>query len=661
MPIRVRWNNVAGQECTIRPTPLISIVSELNQTGAGDILGVTYKITLNGKLLPDEGTPYALMNTQQDAVYPTLPANYAPQPVRVGPFGTFDNNISHFGDNRPPRQNLVMVGGDGKEQTQWQNALMMKQRSIRALFANHGQRMEITDVEFDIATVICFPRIVSVSFAESQLTTSCDYTVELEADTLWTYATVDPDGNRDQSRPHTNAIYGLKEINFMTDTANAYIKDFSESWNIEVDESKGEVLSTDNTYIPRSYRVTHNISATGKDHYTPNSTMFGFGADEIRRLKAWEQAKKFVTARLANAPEHRNDTLDPTLGFADRVHNRQVDANSVTPSERQDLGYNVNEGYPNKSSHLPNTQYPASQDVFWPAIGGRIGAGALDLINQYNGFNHTRTESIDETAGSYSVVETWLLASGTAYENYTMSVNTALGDPFIKVSINGNVKGLTQRRANDQEYGGGSNDGDFYSVPNQYENALNHYNNISNNQLFGVGSMIYKRANNQTQVQLNAEPKSVALSVNEFAGEITYALEFDNRPTNIISNTVNETISINDTYPGDVFATIPVIGRTTGPILQYIGGRTEYRRDVAVNLTMDYTKIPYGSGRSPLLLAKPSVNEPTATEIANLLDSLSPANEPGIRKYFISAPTESWEPKTGNYNFNISFTYELDK
>ena len=62
MPIRVRWNNVAGQECTIRPTPLISIVSELNQTGAGDILGVTYKITLNGKLLPDEGTPLSLIH-----------------------------------------------------------------------------------------------------------------------------------------------------------------------------------------------------------------------------------------------------------------------------------------------------------------------------------------------------------------------------------------------------------------------------------------------------------------------------------------------------------------------------------------------------------------------------------------------------------------------
>ena len=59
MPIRVRYKNTAGQECTIRPTPFVAISSELNQTGAGDILGVTYTITLTGKLLPDHGLPYA--------------------------------------------------------------------------------------------------------------------------------------------------------------------------------------------------------------------------------------------------------------------------------------------------------------------------------------------------------------------------------------------------------------------------------------------------------------------------------------------------------------------------------------------------------------------------------------------------------------------------
>ena len=138
-------------------------------------------------------------------------------------------------------------------------------------------------------------------------------------------------------------------------------------------------------------------------------------------------------------------------------------------------------------------------------------------------------------------------------------------------------------------------------------------------------------------------------------------MEFDNRPTNIISNVVSENINVNDTYPGDVFATIPVIGRPTGPILQYIGGRTEYKRDVSVNLIMDHTKVPYGSGRQSLLLLKPSVNEPTASQLGMLLETLSPANEPGVRKYFIGPPSESWEPKTGSYSLNLSFTYELDK
>ena len=47
--------------------------------------------------------------------------------------------------------------------------------------------------------------------------------------------------------------------------------------------------------------------------------------------------------------------------------------------------------------------------------------------------------------------------------------------------------------------------------------------------------------------------------------------------------------------------------------------------------------------------------------LADLLKELSPANEPGVRKYFINAPTESWNPKDGSYSFNISWTYELDK
>ena len=162
-------------------------------------------------------------------------------------------------------------------------------------------------------------------------------------------------------------------------------------------------------------------------------------------------------------------------------------------------------------------------------------------------------------------------------------------------------------------------------------------------------------------VQLNSQPTSVSLGTNEFTGEISYSLAFNNRPTNIVSGVIAESIQVNDTYPGDVFAVIPVLGRETGPVLQYIGGRTEYKRDVSINLTMDYTKVPYGSGRNTLLLKKPSLVEPTATQIADLLKELSPQGEFGVRKYFISPPSESWSPKEGTYSFNVSFTYELDK
>ena len=616
MPIRVRWKNDPAHECTIRPTPLVSIATEFNTTAAGDMLGATYTITLTGKLLADEGTPYALRNIDGDVYAAHIGGGRYPN--LCGPYNTFDNNISHFGNNRPPKQKI-----DHKQSL---NAILMKQRSLRGLFAEHGQRIEITDVEFDLATVVFFPRIRNISFSEGDYVNSCDYSITLEADTMWTYGLVDGDGNRDQSDPMSNAKYGLIEANFLREDDNGYIKDFSESWSIEVDEGQGEVVSFDNTFIPRAYRITHNISANGKDHYMPPAN------GQVERLKAWEQAKRFVVNRLSFDPAYNNDKflLDGTYDM-------------------------TSHGYPNKDPFNQMNLLGMPPNIY-----GQIGAGTIDLVSAYNGFNHTRTETIDEAGGSYSVVETWLLASGNAYETYNMSVNSSVGDPFVKVSINGNVKGLTLRGANDSRYGGRNGLGDQVGANMPYTNALEHYNSISNNQAFGVGSMIYKRANNQTQVQLNAEPKSISLGQNEYAGTITYALEFDNRPTNIITNTAAETISVNDTYPGDVFATIPVIGRPTGPVLQYIGGRTEYKRDISVNLIMDYTKIPYDSGR-PLLLTKPSVSEPTATELAMLLESLSPANEPGVRKYFINAPTESWEPKAGAYNFNISFTYELDK
>lgn len=571
MPVTVYYKNDGNQGCTIRPVPLVTISTNIIKTGGGDPIGVNYSITLAGTIITDRGSPFA--RDPIGSIYPTLP-NSPSNPILgslIGPYESFSN---YYLATDPPKQN---ISNDSAS-----HAVFWKQKALRALFAQDGQRVEITDWAGSEASIVCFPRVVSVEFQEGIYVDRCDYTITLEADTLLKFdgKTVDNEGSL-----ITGSTYSaVTEQQLLASLSGAFISDYSEDWSIEVDEAQGE-----SPELPRSYRITHSLSATGKTHY-------GIKDDDTPiKYKAWEQARKFVQHRL-------------------------------------------------------------SDSIKYPNIIGQIGSGTINLVDAYQGYNLVRTEQLSETAGTYSVSETWLLASGKAYENFNMSLSSSIDAPFVSVSIDGTIKGLNE--FSPSGFGGLV---DNTGKKSAYDNALLKYNQITNSGQFGLTSDVYKRANNSVAVQLNSQPRSISLGSNQYTGELTYNLQFDNRPTNIISGVLSETISVNDTYPGDIFAVIPVIGRKTGPVLQYIGGRTEYRRDVSINLNMDYTKIPYGSGRKTLLLQKPSVIEPTATQLAQLINELSPANEPGIRKYFISAPQESWNPKEGTYSINLGWTYELDK
>ena len=663
MPIVVRYLNDPAQECTIRPTPFVSIATNIEKTGAGDAIGTTYNITLTGTILPGHGFPYArdvhgtLFQGWEDP--PSLDTSVppdgipdrrlkenigtvagGPQSDMVGPEKSFDPGVSHY-DKKEPREQYIP----------WNyrlDAIFFKQRVLRSLFALDGQRLEISPVHNDEPAIICYPRFVSIDFAEGLYFEKCDYTINLVADTLLDKnLKVHDDGNprylehNDKAPPDVvgrEVIHGKGSINsgagktdgigkyrsgpldsptatWGTDAdiiavSGAFVNNVSESWAIEVDEAAGQGMLVDGRVIPRTYRISHNISANGKPHYYPQAGI-------VRKKEAWESARDYVQMRLL-----------PDAGAS---------------------------GYPN--------------------VLGQIGSGSLNLIEKYGGYNHVRTEEVGMTDGSYSITENWVLSTGMAHENYSMSISTDTGSPFVNVSIDGTVMGMSNIRASGEIYGGreseprpGFPQGASPWVINPdlpaggaYDNAIQHFHTISNNGLYGFSSDVYKRANRLVAVQLNSQPKSISLGLNEFAGDITYNLSFDNRPANIISGVISENVTVNDTYPGDIMAVVPVIGRTTGPVLQYIGGRTEYKRDVSLELVMDYTDLPYGNTRNSLMLMKPSLVEPTKSQIITLIKTLSPEQEPGVRKYFISPPTENWVPKEGRYSFNISWVYEMDK
>lgn len=560
-----------GNQHVIRPTPLVSITCNPIRNKMG-VIGSSYDIVLTGTILADEGSPFST--------------------------GSIHNNYA-----RPAGQAVAYFGGNGNDgDLPRLESILIKQNALRELFALEGSRFEFAPV--NAPPIVFYPKLISISFEEGVYVDLCRYTVTLKADsilkndnTVYTDSSFAPNGYN---------AGRLTEVDLIA-RFGGLVEDFSENWSMEVDEGIGDTRGAFGPHNPRTYRLTRNLTATGRDGFIPSG-------DTMYRLVGWYEARNFLKKTAI-----KNDF---------------------------DGGINT---YPNSNGPAGN-HFGLSNAILSHEV--------ISIIGSYSGCNHTRTESFDKTAGSFSITDTWLLSSGVAYENYNISLNTSIDNPFIGVSVNGTIKGTSSIPASGLLYGG--IDTASYDTPTPFQNAQIKYFEVSNNGTYGITSYIYKRACNAANTSLNSQPKSIALATNEFSGEITYNVEFDNRPTNFISGVLSESINVNDTYPGDVFAVIPVLGRSTGPVLQYIGGRTEYRRDVGIEILLDYTDIPYSSGRNPLLLSKPSLREPIRSQLNTLIKQLSPAYEPGVRKYFLNPPSESWTPKEGRYSINLSWTYELD-
>lgn len=554
-------------------------------------IGGKYDITLTGTILDNAGSPIYTYDPSNDS------ASWTPQYYPNGPGSkpastTYPQGIGSLGALK---------------------SILAKQVALRELFSKSCTKIEVASVNpGDTEPVITFyPKFLSINFAEGIWVDRCDYTINLEAEFL-----LDKEENVIGSESYASKIFKpgdpewpteLSRINLNTllNKIGGFVEDFQENWSLEPEDGQGNTVppNVGRDHSTRIYRLTRNISAKGK-----NITGYQcFGDRPPEFYKAHEQARRYVVNHI----------------------------------EKRGRSSNSWDDYP---SH---TNLPAHF---------LLASGLLNISTQtHAGYNHSRTENLDITQGTYSVQDTWILSSGNATENYSLSLSAAETDPRHKVSIGGTIRGLTTIPASGNIFGGNS----ISTENTQYENAINKYREITNNGLFGINAHTFKRAQNAAGgIMLNEIPLSISLATNEFTGEINYTIEYDDRPRNFIFGASSENISVTDTYPGDVFAVIPVIGRPTGPVLQYMGTRTEYQRSLSLEIVVNNS----GSA-NPLvgLLQKPSLREPTRAGILNAINTYSPGREPGIRKYFVSPPQETWDPRSGRYTLSVNWTYELNR
>ena len=286
------------------------------------------------------------------------------------------------------------------------------------------------------------------------------------------------------------------------------------------------------------------------------------------------------------------------------------------------------------------------------------------LGDEYNIANTTYNENVDPEAGSYGLTETYIAYKGVSPVIETINIDRNLAEAEINsITVNGTIKGLNTA------------DG-FASTGNAFNNAETYWNSIS----AGIPPAAYYAAQAVLEgVGQWLHPKPLSKSVaRDFAGgSISYSYTFDDRPPNIIPGSVSETITVNDTYPGELFSVTPVIGRSQ-PILQYLNSRSEYKRSLSINVTMGAKFAPTwhltdvdAIGTLNPLVAQSTVQnliinqKPSITNTAefNLIyQAANPVNDPNFTvvngKCFHSAPTENWDPRTRSYSYNIEWTYE---
>lgn len=472
-----------------------------------------------------------------------------------------------------------------------------KQRVISNLFASPYLKLEFQNPANGSAIWHCYAKLESLNFEEGTYFSKMDYTATFSATEFY---------NTDGTLWQSSKPALMQGFGHHPNPSGRGLQDFNETWDFQVDDSTGYSIGPTNgaseAISPRTFTLSRTISATGRT--------------DANRLNSPSKSDRFPTPAWQSARDYVNSY-----------------------ASGNDYSFYLNSG----THHY--------------LMGGS---------NGYAGYNQSRTESLDKGAGSFSITDTWILApSGRKHlESFNTSIESSLDNSYVRISVDGSIRGLSDWKPSGQYVKLHPTDIDLQDSP--YANAQGHFHRISSSGNFGINSLIYKRANALINPNLNSTPLSVTVGSNPMTGEITYNVAYDNRPYNYFTNTVSETISVTDTYPGDIFTVIPVIGRPTGPVLQAAFGRTEYKRDIQIELVLDYTDIANNmefrtARRSSLLLRKPSIDATLQQELKNLISDLSPANEPGIRKYYISAPTESWNPKDGRYTLNLSWTYELSE
>jgi len=321
------------------------------------------------------------------------------------------------------------------------------------------------------------------------------------------------------------------------------IKDFSDSWSINVDEEFYDIIPDDNTIQNSTFKVSYNINATGKHYYQedPNDD------EKSVLIPAWHQARNFVQDKLY--------------------------------TEVSLLIGNINNGILLSSS----------------------------LDGKYEIFNEIITCETSETNGTFSLTYTAIIkyiVDDSSYATHTITKNISVTDESqynTTVSVQGTIQGLILGGfiKNPGTYSLPQN-GTFIAynseyIGNKYYNALRFYKQhiLDDSDEYNLNSNIVSKIfNNDLAIKgepLTNKPISFNVDHNYHEGSITYSATYDSNFSRTYGRGYTN-ISITRDDPVDIVQEFIVPGRAEGPIIQKLNMKSSKKVSVSINGAVDQNK-----------------------------------------------------------------------
>jgi hypothetical protein len=547
------------------PAPLVSLSKTYRTTDDGIKVGAGYEIVLRGSLLPFRGSPRG---------------HYA--------------NISgaFWTDSGSPPDEVYAENNEDF------SSILRKQEAMRWLFSRDGRSLEWQPAAGQ-PVVKCNPRVTSIAFAEGSWADKCDYTINLQAETVYLNGAISSEDN-----------FSVKQIV----SAN-------EVWNFE--DLPGQAGS--------GYRLNHSVTAKAIVGYDETGAKLG-------GKEAWQHAKDFCDARATGSVDSgivaavagtgwiggsytRTVNIDKTGGGC-TVAETWIIAPSTTYIEREFSveydsttdeyrvryqgtirGIAGREGS-QEAIIAAKAAIPSNSDARGETLkqigsllhGKTLGAGPDSRSIALNQRDGTVTFAFEWTSGdnaNYAVEYDSNLAHDPDSDRYTLTLSCLIqgrGDT-------GTLR-LTNARG---------------AVPSD-EAALTTASTIQGTQM-PVG------------VIFSTAYRSRSVAVNEKQGRITLNWAWDNSPTNDLS------VNVQINQPSNITAILAVPGRAAGPIIQDMNTKTEKTAQVSIR-------------------GKRYSVKPDAVAMRSMADAYLGVPVGG---FYVQTDSESWNPVEKTYERTVRY------